>query len=346
MRCQLSPALEKNTNPAIAARAISVAPVPPTRDTSLARAHGRGVTSQSAGAMRDGKACVLVVALLATGGMLALMVLGGMWLSTAMHGGSLGLLDTEIKRWWSKPVVPLSVRSWANHTAATACRRLDGRQVIIVGNAPTVRRLGATIDKIDVVVRVNPAAERGGHHGVEHRGRRANALHVNSNHPAGRITSIFSRFPDAACVWSRTRAESAIQLGLSFSDRRIDEYDARRMAGSYAELRGCGPITERFLTAGMLAVLHALDLGARKPVRVAGITAFLAAGHDVTNYSNFHEENLRRYHCVENERRLLQRLVREGAVSVVCDAARLFARESSAGQALSPGVSSRRARTR
>ena len=284
------------------------------------------------------------MALLVTGGMLALMVLGGMWLATALHGATLGLLDTEIRRWWSKPVVPLAVSSWANRTAATAaCRRLDGRQVIVVGNAPTVRRLGSNIDKIDVVVRVNPAAERGGHHGVEHRGRRANALHVNSNHPAGRVASIFSRFPAVACVWSRARAESAVQLGLSHSDRRIDEYDARRMARSYAELRGCGPISERFLTAGMLAVLHALDLGARRPVRVAGITAFLAAGHDVTNYSNFHEQNLRRYHCVEAERRLLRRLVREGAVSVVCDAARLFARESSAGQALSPALSSRRA---
>ena len=119
-------------------------------------------------------------------------------------------------------------------------------------------------------------------------------------------------------------------------DARISEYDDRRMVDDFAELRACGPTNERFLTAGMLAVLHALRLGARRPLRVAGITAFAAAGHAVTNFSAFHDANLARYHCVDVERKLLRRLVREGAVSPIDDAAALFA--NAAAPTPRPGV--------
>ena len=99
------------------------------------------------------------------------------------------------------------------------------------------------------------------------------------------------------------------------------------MRRDHPELRDCGPVGERFLTAGMLATLHALARGARRPVRLAGITAFAVAGHAVTNLSSkFHQANLRRYHCPKVEQRLLRRLVREGEVAIACDAARVFSR--------------------
>ena len=266
------------------------------------------------------RACVALVAVI------FLVVAGALGLVRVLQNGTqLGALDTEIRRRFSGAIVPTPVVNWANRTAAALCERLDGRVVVVVGNAPTVRHLAETIDAADVVVRVNPAGERHPRPAYEHRGRRTDVVHVNSNHPATRIAAIFHRYGSAHCVWTRARGETALQLGLPFDDARIAAYDALRMVREYPELAACGPMRERFLTAGMLAVLHALSLGARRPVRLAGVTAFAVAGHAVTNSSwRFHEQQLARYHCVDVERQLLRRLVREGAVRVICDAASLF----------------------
>ena len=198
-------------------------------------------------------------------------------------------LDVEIRRSTERPVIPPAVRRWADSTVAVAakqpCARLTGRDVVVVGNAPTVRSMGAAIDAIDVVVRVNPSGDvHSPQQAFEHRGRRAHAIHVNSNHPPSRLAAIFGRFPASACVWTRSRTESAVQLGLKYADGRLDEYDAAGVAieraakAVYANsrpahydslLRACGLRHERWLTAGMLAVLHALSLGANTPVRIA-----------------------------------------------------------------------------
>lgn len=250
-------------------------------------------------------------------------MVAGYALAATIRDGALGSVDVELRRWTSRVAVPLSARRWANRTAAQRCARFDGREVIVVGNAPTVRNLGATIDAVDVVVRVNPAGARAAQHAYVHRGRRAHVLHVNGNHPTSRVSAIFARFPASACVWTRSRAESAVQLGLPFSDGRLAEYDARRMAREHLELRECG--SGRFLTAGMLAVLQVLAQGARRPVRLAGVTAFAAPGHAYTNSSwQFHQHQLARHHCIDVERKLLRRLVREGAAQIVCEAAALF----------------------
>ena len=271
--------------------------------------------------MGRGHSASFAVACLGAIGVLAVLVAGGRMFAAALRGAWLGSLDVDIKRWLSTVPVPLAVQLWANRTGGATCARFDGRDVIVVGNAPTVRFLGSAIDAFDVVVRVNPTtAERSAQHASEHRGRRASAVHVNVNHPAARLQAIFGRFLPP-CVWTRSRADTAVQLGLRYTDARISEYDDQRMVDAFPELRACGPTHEKFLTAGMLAVLHALGLGARRPLRVAGITAFVAAGHAVTNYSAFHDANLARYHCVGVERRLLRRLVREGAVALVDDAA-------------------------
>ena len=264
-----------------------------------------------------GAACCLAV------GVIVLLGIGGRMLAAALHGAWLSSLDVDIRHWLSSAPVLGVASIWANRTSGRACQRLDEREAIVVGNAPTVRRLGSLIDAVDVVVRVNPAGLRSPHHSIEHRGRRAHMLHLNSNHPASRVAAVFDRF-DPACVWTRGRAETAIQLGLRYADVRIDEYDPYQMVSDYPELAECGRVTERFLTAGMLAVLHALHLGARRPLRVAGITAFAAAGHAITNYTKFHTTMLARHHCIDVERRLLRRLVREGVVTVVDDAASLL----------------------
>ena len=267
----------------------------------------------------------LAVAALFACSVIALVVFGGLSFGAALQNSWLGAIDTEIERWSSRPVPPRAVVEWRNRTAAARCLRLDGRDVIVVGNAPTVHNMGNAIDAVDVVVRVNPAGERSVQHTAAHRGQRAHALHVNSNHPTSRLSAIFGRFGSSGCIWTRSRKQTAIQLGLPFADPRIQPYDSPAMISQHAELKGCGKASERFLTAGMLAVLHALSLGARKPVRLAGITAFVAQGHAYTeNASRFHNQMLRRYHCVEVERALLRRLVREGAVSVVCEAAGLL----------------------
>ena len=258
--------------------------------------------------------------------LLALLVLGGFGLAAAIRDGFLASLDVEIRRWQSGSRVPPAARAWVNRTAKMQCGQISGRQVVVVGNAPTVHELGVTIDAVEVVVRVNPAGERNmrhARHAQQHHGRVAHALHVNTNHPPSRVDAIFGRFSASQCVWSRSRAATALQLGVRFADKRVQEYDPDGMVAAYPELRACGQ--GKFLTAGMLAVLHALATGARRPVLLAGITAFVAVGHAVTNSSwRFHEQQLARYHCIDVERRMLHRLVRDGAVRVVCDAASIF----------------------
>jgi len=253
---------------------------------------------------------------------LLFIVLCGVALAAALQSDEIRSADVAIRRWSRPKSVPQPVQLWANHSTAPLPLELSGRRVVVVGNAPTIRNMGATIDSFDVVVRVNPPP--GGHKLVEHRGQRASVLHINSNMPPRTLASTFRRYPDAVRVWSRSRKESVLQLGLRYWDSRIDEYDARRMVREHAELRECGPIGERFLTAGMLAVLHALALGSRRPLSIAGISAYVATGHAAMNDSAYHQRNLMVFHCIDVERRLLQRLVREGAVVVECEAARLF----------------------
>lgn len=259
-------------------------------------------------------------------GFLGLLCFIGRLIAAAVRDGALASLDVEIRRWQSHASIPRAALNWANRTAGTQCGKIDGREVIVVGNAPTVHRLGAIIDAVDVVVRVNPVGERGGHrnqHAREHRGRVAHALHVNANHPPSRVQVIFGHFPKSACVWTRHRAATALQLGVRFADERVQEYSREGMVAAHPELRECG--RDRFLTAGMLAVLHALARNARRPVLLAGITAFQSAGHAVTNSSwTFHEQQLERYHCIEIERKLLRKLIDNGDARVICDAAPLF----------------------
>ena len=288
--------------------------------------------------MRAGAALYCLFAFAVAAILVALLVfLGQLFVRSTL----IKSLDVEIRRSTERPVIPPAVRRWADSTVVVAakqpCARLTGRDVVVVGNAPTVRSMGSAIDAIDVVVRVNPSGDvHSPQQAFEHRGRRAHAIHVNSNHPPSRLAAIFGRFPTSACVWTRSRTESAVQLGLKYADGRLDEYDAagvtieRAAKAVYADsrpahydslLRACGPRHERWLTAGMLAVLHALSLGANTPVRIAGITAFTAVGHAVTNGSwRFHEEQLKRYHCADVERQLLRLLMLKGDVKALDEA--------------------------
>ena len=113
--------------------------------------------------------------------------------------------------------------------------------------------------------------------------------------------------------WTRNRANTAEQLSrLRVRSASIQTYDFRGFLRAHPREYAACP-RRRNMTSGMLAVLHVLQRAPR--VHTAGISGYATAGHGTSGEdAAFHQRNLEKYHCIDAERALLSRLVREGRV--------------------------------
>lgn len=207
-------------------------------------------------------------------------------------------------------VVALMVQRRAGGT--TRPEPLRGERVVVVGNA-SFHDLGEAIDGFDVVVRVNPLEPRP----TEDEGRKTDVVHVNDNIPPHMLRLV----PRVRHYWTRDERKTRAQLrALGVRDARVETYDFRALRVENArEYLSCP--RGKNMTSGMLAVLHALQRVER--VHTAGISGYAQPGHERRKGSeDFHRRNLDTFHCIDAERALLARLVEQGRVVPIDDAAR------------------------
>ena len=185
------------------------------------------------------------------------------------------------------------------------------RRIVVVGSAPTVHDLGELIDSHEVVVRVNPLYARN----TRHVGQRCDVVHVNHNLRPDRL-----RYVPRDGVrewWTRDGHATATQLRVPLS--AVQVYDVRRMRNETPEVRD---FRGKSMTSGMLVILHALQHAPR--VYSAGISGYRVRGHASGTSLAAHERNLEKFHDSATETRILQRLVREGRLVMLCNAKKHF----------------------
>ena len=180
---------------------------------------------------------------------------------------------------------------------------LSGKRVIVIGNA-SIEGLGREIDAFDVIIRVNPLEKRP----ANDVGARTDILHLNDNISSSRLRHV----PQVDHIWTRNALQTSRQRpDLNTSLLQYDFNKLRARHPEFGERCGSNELRRLQLTSGMLVVVQALETV--KVVYCAGLSAYTRKSHEMRKGSEeFHARNLKNYHCIDQEKLLMKRLIGEG----------------------------------